>query len=123
MMQRIVQLIVPRQIPSLNVFMRQHHLERLKERNMWRAEVRAVVTPSDRQWLKAQAELHQRMRVQIESRRKRLMDEDNLTVKHVLDALIFAGFLWDDSPEALALELSQIVWPKCQTVITIRNAE
>lgn len=50
-----------------------------------------------------------RHRVRIVSRRVRLCDPDNLVggVKHLVDALRYAGIIPEDNPEAISLEVAQ----------------
>jgi Holliday junction resolvase RusA-like endonuclease len=116
-----VTICVPREIPSLNRFMRQHWTERLKERNAWRADLYLIGMAHERAWLKSVA-AKKRIRVEICSERKRLLDQDNLCVKHVLDALVHAGFIADDSPEHIELVVTQVKSPNRQTIIKISEA-
>ena len=59
--------------------------------------------------------------VTIISRRKRLLDQDNLFVKATLDAIVRAGLIPDDSPRYLkALHVRQEKG-KPKTIITIEE--
>lgn len=62
-----------------------------------------------------------RCRVIIESRRARLCDIDNLYVKAALDAVRYAGFIRDDSPDDIELTVRQTKVKKKdeETVISI----
>lgn len=46
--------------------------------------------------------------VRVESRRRRLCDERNLTDKYFIDALTEAGVLVDDSPKWAQIEVRQV---------------
>lgn len=46
--------------------------------------------------------------VRVESRRRRLCDERNLTDKYFIDALVEAGVLVDDSPKWAQIEVRQV---------------
>ena len=48
-----------------------------------------------------------RFLVRIESKRKRLLDEDNLCEKYHVDLLRYSGVIADDSPERTKIEVSQ----------------
>lgn len=50
---------------------------------------------------------HQRFLVRIKSRRKRLLDEDNLCEKFAVDCCRYAGLLPDDAPGETKIEISQ----------------
>lgn len=49
----------------------------------------------------------QRFRVCIRSRRKRLIDQDNLCEKYLVDLLRYSGTIPDDSPDQCEIEVSQ----------------
>jgi len=53
----------------------------------------------------------QRFIVRVLSIRKRLLDEDNLAEKFIVDQLRYAGIIPDDCPETTKIEVSQ---RKCQ---------
>lgn len=48
-----------------------------------------------------------RLRVGVRSFRRRLCDPDNLCPKYFIDCLRYAGFIPDDSPDHITLEVSQ----------------
>jgi hypothetical protein len=52
-----------------------------------------------------------RVLVRVTSRRKRLLDEDNLCEKYHVDLCRYAGIISDDAPERTKIEVSQI---KCR---------
>jgi hypothetical protein len=48
-----------------------------------------------------------RFLVRVTTRRKRLIDEDNLCEKYHVDLCRYAGVLFDDAPERTKIEVSQ----------------
>lgn len=48
-----------------------------------------------------------RVLVRVASRRKRLLDEDNLCEKYHVDLCRYAGIISDDAPERTKIEVSQ----------------
>lgn len=49
-----------------------------------------------------------RVRVRVVSFRSRLCDPDNLCPKYFIDCLRYAGFIADDAPECITLEVRQV---------------
>lgn len=65
-----------------------------------------------------------RFRVRIERRGAKLLDADNLagSCKWLVDALRYRGYIPDDSPECITLEIAQVKTPRKEnrgTLITI----
>ena len=56
---------------------------------------------------KVQGQHSGRVLVRVTSRRKRLLDEDNLCEKYHVDLCRYAGVLSDDAPERTKIEVSQ----------------
>ena len=48
-----------------------------------------------------------RFLVRIESRRKRLLDEDNICEKYLVDLLRYSGIIANDSPDQCRIEVGQ----------------
>lgn len=70
----------------------------------------------------SQARSAGRTRVSIESRRCRLCDPDNLSVKAILDAMRYEGLILDDSPDHIELVVKQTRVPHRhleQTIVTL----
>lgn len=49
----------------------------------------------------------ERFLVRVKSRRKRLLDEDNLCEKYHIDLCRYAGILPDDAPDKIKIEVAQ----------------
>jgi hypothetical protein len=56
---------------------------------------------------KNQRSASSRFLVRIESRRKRLLDEDNICEKYLVDLLRYSGIIANDSPDQCRIEVSQ----------------
>lgn len=71
----------------------------------------AVVEPTPRDAAlgedEAQTGSPKRILVRIESVRKRLIDEDNLSCKGLVDALRYASIIPGDEPEKVSIKVSQ----------------
>lgn len=50
----------------------------------------------------------QRFLVRVTSRRRRLLDEDNLCEKYHVDLLRYAGLIPDDAPDKVKIEVGQV---------------
>lgn len=61
---------------------------------------------------KVQGSNCERFLVCVTSRRKRLIDEDNLCEKYVVDLLRYAGILPSDAPDKLKIEVAQTKCPR-----------
>jgi hypothetical protein len=57
--------------------------------------------------LQSQTALGGRFLVKIKSYRKRLLDEDNLCCKYIVDLLRYAGIISSDAPGTAKIEVSQ----------------
>jgi hypothetical protein len=71
----------------------------------------AVVERSDRHESLGTAPIQkandERIVVRVRSVRKRLLDEDNLCEKYLVDALRYCGLIPDDAPNKVKIEVSQ----------------
>jgi hypothetical protein len=56
---------------------------------------------------KNQRSASSRFLVRIESRRKRLLDEDNICEKYLVDLLRYSGIIANDSPDQCRIEVAQ----------------
>jgi len=63
---------------------------------------------------KNQRSASSRFLVRIESRRKRLLDEDNICEKYLVDLLRYSGIIANDSPDQCRIEVSQTKCRKCE---------
>lgn len=54
-----------------------------------------------------QRPIGERFLVRIRSRRRRLLDQDNLCEKYAVDLLRYGGVISDDTPERTQIEVSQ----------------
>ena len=85
--------------------------ERKRQRKAQYSRTPAVVepTPSDdvARTPQLQSSNKERICVRVLSVRTRLLDEDNLACKYLVDALRYEGFLPDDCPEKVKIEVSQ----------------
>jgi hypothetical protein len=97
---------IPRVPLSANRLLRAHWGKRRRDRDSWREHVRSSCGVPPRE-PPAQACL------EVVVHRLRLQDPDNASasVKHLLDALVRAGWLRDDSREHLDLKVSELKAP------------
>ena len=85
-----------------------------ERRRIRRGEVErtvAVMEPTPRNDVARAAPVQEaddeRIVVRVISTRSRLLDEDNLAEKYLVDALRYAGLLAEDCPEKVKIEVSQ----------------
>ena len=92
----------PRVPKSANRMLRAHWGVRRRDRWNWRKHVRAVCG-------KPPEKMRGRVRLDIVVSRRRRQDPDNAyaSVKPLLDVLVREGWLEDDSPECLSLEVTE----------------
>ena len=64
---------------------------------------------------KVQRPTGQRVLVRVTSRRRRLLDEDNLCAKYHIDLCRYAGIIPDDSPDQVKIEVGQVKVSKGQS--------
>ena len=92
----MIEIIIPREVPSGNAFAYSHWSVRTKDRNAWS------------KWLiRAKSNMHSEdcqpatghRFARIIAYRPRILDDDNLSAgaKHLRDAIVRAGFLKDDN--------------------------
>jgi len=110
-----VEFTIPSVTPSLNTWQRMNRYQKPKVRRMFAWECRAFRPVS---WPVTPPPF---VRVSITRCGKKLLDADNLTggVKPCLDALKDAGFIADDSPAHIALDVAQVL-TKAQPHMRIR---
>lgn len=124
---RVIRLVVPRLTPLLNRTLRQHWSERSKERRAWAWELRVALGRQARP-----EHPFQRALVQIARHSVGTPDTDGLIggCKPVIDCLLAPsdthptglGFVQDDTPAVLTLEVSAVRVPtraEQRTEITI----
>ncbi len=68
---------------------------------------------------KVQRPIGERFFVRVTSRRKRLLDEDNLCEKYHVDLCRYAKMLPDDAPDKLKIEVAQIKCAKGEPEETV----
>ena len=101
---------IPRVTPSNNVLLRMHHMERHKLNDTWVWEIRAAIND----WEHIHGEIpvagwYVKRGVGILSRRRNVVDEDNLTggIKPLLDAIMGNRLIWNDTPDCVSLSVEQ----------------
>lgn len=100
----MIELVIPRLLPSRNVADKMHWSGRHRLRKLWTQEIG---------WALAQQQYRfeplEHAQVSIERRGLRTLDPDNLTasVKPVLDSLKANRVIVDDSPKHLELTVTQ----------------
>ena len=119
---RSVVIRVPGCPPSLNKILRMHWATRKKLLEAWSSDLWYSASCLGRSatlsgWARSRA----RLTVNICLQHNRLFDKDNAygSVKVVLDAMKSLGFIADDSPEFIDLEVTQEKSRTVETVITI----
>lgn len=97
---------------------RLHWAARRKDRDAWALEIQVAMRGVPKPPLFAATGFKH---VTIHQVRRRKFDHDNLTAscKHILDALVSAGLIVDDSPGWIALKVTQETGKEHRTEITI----
>lgn len=100
----MIELVIPRLLPSRNAADKMHWRGRHAMRKLWTQEIWAALA---QQWYHAGP--FERAHVSIERRGLRTLDRDNLvaSVKPVLDSLKANRVIVDDSPKHLELTVTQ----------------
>lgn len=93
--------ILPKKVESLNVLNKWHWAKRGRHRKNWGQLVTLICKRTAREEVKR--------KVTITSYRKGTLDHDNLVggCKPLMDALVAAGWLYDDAPEWVEVEYRQ----------------
>lgn len=96
--------------PSNNILLRMHHTERTKLNNTWYWEIKAAVND----WEHGHGDIAMpvfgvKRGVRILSRRRNVVDEDNLIggAKPCVDAIMGTRLIWNDTPDCMALLVEQ----------------
>lgn len=118
--RRSVVIRVPGCPPSLNKLLRMHWAKRNLLKRQWTNDIKLSAQVMEYAVLMNWAKSRNRLRLRICLRHARLFDKDNAygSVKVVLDAIKSLGFIADDSPEFIDLEVTQEKSRTVETVIT-----
>lgn len=118
-----VTIVVPRVVPSRNLTRKWHFWELKSERDAWACDIYHLSRGLQKAWLLAKCSQKAKMRVEIEREGHKLLDPDNMDVKHIVDALRHIGFLYNDDPEHMELVVRQRKSNERQTTIKISCAK
>jgi len=120
MTRQHLRIVIDGVTPSLNKYLGMHWTQRRKLRPQYAWAIRVAMLEAG--WAEQcdlYPELAPRMRVQITSHRKALLDRDNLIggMKPLVDALKDVHAIRDDSPAWVSIEYIQVVDKTHKTVI------
>lgn len=118
-----VTIVVPRVVPSRNLTRKWHYQEVKDQRNGWAADIYHLARGLEKEWLCVKGFQKAKMRVEIEREGRKLLDPDNMDVKHIIDALRQIGFLYNDDPEHMELVVTQRRSNERQTTIKISEVK
>lgn len=109
-----------KKIESNNKMLTAHWTVRQRQKREWLEEVMLAMPVGARG-----QHNNQKKKVEIISRRSRLLDKDNLYggCKGLIDSLKFYGLIVDDSPEWCDLEVSQEKSKDEKTIVKITQAK
>jgi hypothetical protein len=121
-MRRHLRVTIDGVTPSLNKLLGMHWQDRRKLRPQYAWALKVAMQEAD--WAEPDDALAPRMRVQITSHRKALLDHDNLVggAKPLVDALKDVGAIRGDSEEWADIEYLQVVDKTRKTVIDMEPA-
>jgi len=120
-----LRIVIEGVTPSLNKYLGMHWAQRRKLRPQYAWAVRVAMLEAG--WAEEgdlYPELTPKMKVQITSHRKALLDRDNLVggAKPLIDALKDVHAIRDDSPAWVSIEYIQVVDKGNKTVIDLEPA-
>lgn len=121
---RAITFSVPDLPPSSNVLERRHWSFRKRKRDEWMKLLWSAMGVNKLRQLRAWADLHQRVLVEIKIFHKRAYDPGNLQAsasKIPLDALKGLNCIVNDSAKWIDLSVREVVGPLVRTEIAITN--
>lgn len=96
----MITLTIPMKIESLNKVLRWHWATRGRVKRQWKDYLTIV----GHRKVDGHTPFH---RIEILSRRKKLVDEDNLSPKILIDAIKELGWIVDDNPNEITTKVEQ----------------
>ena len=103
-------------ILSRNILDRQHWAVKRKDKQLWALLIRNQMRLNKIKLTKDK----EKHNIKIISFRSRMLDYDNLVggCKQLIDAMIQEGLIYDDNPEYLDIEITQVKSKQQLTIIT-----
>ena len=107
-------ITLPIKVESRNKLDRQHWAVKRKAKQTYQLFIR-----NQMRLQKIKAAKQKKYKLVILSYRKKKLDYDNLVggCKHLIDALIEEGFIFDDNPDYIDLNIAQYIAKEYQTII------
>ena len=107
-------ITLPIKVESRNKLDRQHWAVKRKAKQTYQLFIR-----NQMRLKKIKAAEQKKYKLVILSYRKKKLDVDNLYggIKNLLDALVDEGFIFDDSPDYIDLNVAQYIAKEYQTII------
>ena len=107
-------ITLPIKVESRNKLDRQHWAIKRKANQTYQLFIR-----NQMRLKKIKADEQKKYKLVILSYRKKKLDVDNLYggIKNLLDALVDEGFIYDDSPDYIDLNIAQYISKKYETII------